>query len=80
VTEAAEQAALVGKLDDEELQQLLAAVVRSYAARIIDEPGDALAPFPPDSGVTATDAILAAGEILRAMEISSFELATILNL
>jgi hypothetical protein len=65
---------------DARLQHDLEAVVRAYAARILGEPQGSVAPFPPGSDITPTEALVVAGAILRAAEISSFELAAILNL
>jgi hypothetical protein len=70
----------VDGLDDGDLQRLLTAAVRSYARRSLDRPEGALAPFAGPDEVSATEAIVAAGAILREAEISSFELATILNI
>jgi hypothetical protein len=67
-------------VSDARLQQDLETVVRAYAARILEEPQGTVAPFPPGSDITPTEALVVAGEILRAAEISSFELAAILNL
>ena len=63
----------VASLRDEQLQSLLAAAIRDYAARseTRDEPPPALAP---DSGVTATEAMLAVSAILKAVNIQVFEL------
>ena len=60
-------------LRDDDLQSLLAAAIREYAARAEahDEPLPAL-PF--DSGVTATEAMLAVSAILKAVNIQVFEL------
>jgi len=60
-------------LDDTDVQALLAAAVRIYAERAEarDEP---LAAFPPDSGVTATHAMLAVTAILKAVNVQLFEL------
>jgi hypothetical protein len=65
--------AAIGTLSDAELQGLLAAAIKSYAARAeaSDEPLPAL---PPDSGVTATEAMLAVSAILKAVNIQVFEL------
>jgi hypothetical protein len=66
--------------EPEELQRALTAVLRAYAHAIMAEGS---APFPPFSSrdpLTATEALLVAGEILRAAEISSFELASMLNI
>jgi hypothetical protein len=63
----------LAKLQDNDLQSLFAAIIREYAARAEtrDEPLPAL---PPDSGVTATEAMLAVSAILRAVNIQVFEL------
>lgn len=63
----------VGAISDAELQRLLAAVIKDYAARAEarDDPLPALAP---DCGVTATEAMLAVSAILKAVNIQVFEL------
>jgi hypothetical protein len=73
--------AAADSLSPDELQHALTALLRAYAQRIIDAGG--AAPFPPftaEAPLTATEALLVAGEILRAAEISSFELASMLNI
>lgn len=70
----------IDELGDADLQRVLTAAVRAYARRSLDRPEGALAPFARPDEVSATEAIVAAGAILREAEISSFELATILNL
>jgi hypothetical protein len=67
-------------IDDLHLQRDLEKAVRAYAARILDEREGAVDPFPAGSPVTPTEALVVAGAILRTAEISSFELAAILNL
>lgn len=69
----------VDALGDEELQRLLSAAVRTYAKRSLERREWELAPFAPEAALTATEVIVAAGSMLRAAEISSFELATIFN-
>ncbi len=66
-------AAAIGALSDAQLQGLLAAAIKSYAARAeaSDEPLPALAP---DSGITATEAMLAVSAILKAVNVQVFEL------
>jgi hypothetical protein len=66
-------------VSDAWLQNDLEAAVRAYAARILDAPEGSLDPFPAGSAVTPTEALVVAGAILRFAEISSFELAAILN-
>jgi hypothetical protein len=63
----------LARLQDSDLQSLLAAVLREYAARAEtrDDPLPALAP---DSGVTATEAMLSVSAILKAVNIQVFEL------
>jgi hypothetical protein len=65
--------AAIGSLSDAELQAVMAAAIRSYAARadVSDEPLPALAP---DSGVTATEAMLAVSAIMKAVNVQVFEL------
>jgi hypothetical protein len=63
----------IGAISDAELQGLLAAAIKSYAARVEsrDSPLPALAP---DCGVTATEAMLTVSAILKAVNIQVFEL------
>jgi hypothetical protein len=68
----------VESLDDSALQRLLATTLRVYAGRIIES--GSFPPFTTTDPLTATEALLTAGEILRAAEISSFELASMLNI
>lgn len=65
--------AAIAASSDAELQGLLAAAIKSYAARAeaSDDPLPALAP---ESGVTATEAMLAVSAILKAVNIQVFEL------
>jgi hypothetical protein len=70
----------VDGLDEAALQRLLTAVTRSYARRSLDRRDWAIEPFAPGAEMTATEALVTAGAILRAAEISSFELATIFNI
>jgi hypothetical protein len=69
----------VDDLDDAALQRLVTVVVRCYSRRSLDRREWEIAPFAPEAEVTATEALVAAGSILRAAEISSFELASIFN-
>jgi hypothetical protein len=66
-------AAAIGALSDAQLQKLLAAAIKSYAARAeaSDEPLPALAP---NSEVTATEAMLVVSAILKAVNVQVFEL------
>ena len=65
--------AAVAALSDAELQALMAAAIKSYAARAdaSDEPLPALLA---DSGVTATEAMLAVSAIMKAVNVQVFEL------
>jgi hypothetical protein len=67
-------------LDDEQLQRLFGELVHEYAERILAATDTPLAPYTAEAGITATEALVVAGQILRTAEISSFELATILNI
>jgi hypothetical protein len=67
-------------LDDDQLQRLLGLLLHEYAERILAATDTPLAPYAPEAGITATEALVVAGQILRTAEISSFELATILNI
>jgi phage portal protein BeeE len=69
----------VDGLGDADLQRLLSAAVRTYSNRSLERREGALDPFAPESALTPTEVIVAAGQMLRAAEISSFELATIFN-
>lgn len=69
---AASHADLSG-LADSELQSLLATAIREYAARS-EARDESLPALPPDSGVTATEAMLAVSAILKAVNIQVFEL------
>ena len=64
---------LIGAMSDAELQDLLAAAIKSYAVRAeaSDEPLPALSA---QSGVTATEAMLAVSAIMKAVNVQVFEL------
>lgn len=65
--------AAVAALSDAELQGLMAAAIKSYAARA--DASDAPLPvLPPQSGVTATEAMLAVSAIMKAVNVQVFEL------
>jgi hypothetical protein len=63
----------IDRLPDDALQAVLAAAIKAYAARAeaCDDPLPALVP---NSGVTATEAMLAVSAILRAVNVQVFEL------
>ena len=58
---------------DAELQELLAAAIKSYAARA-EAQRRAAAGACADGGVTATEAMLAVSAILKAVNVQVFEL------
>jgi hypothetical protein len=60
-------------LSDADLQALLAAAVRIYADRM-EERDAPLAAFPPEAGITATQAMVAISAILKAVNVQLFEL------
>jgi hypothetical protein len=66
-------AASIDGLSDGQLQMLLAAAIRSYAARA-DASDEPLAALAPDSGITATEAMFAVSAILKAVNVQVFEL------
>lgn len=55
------------------VQSALARAVKQYAALV--ESGDRQPPFPRESGVTATDVVVACSSMLRAVDVEIFELA-----
>jgi hypothetical protein len=57
-------------ISDEDLQLLLAAAVRQYSVRAAERP---LNTFPMPSDVTATDVMLTATGMLRAVDVQLFE-------
>ena len=64
-------AAWVAKASDKDLQCIIAAAIRTYRERT--ESSD-LAVFPADADVTATDVMVAATAMLRAVDLQLFEL------
>jgi hypothetical protein len=79
-TLAEELESTLSTLDDHQVQRLFGLLLHEYAERILAATETPLAPWAPDAGITATEALVAAGQIMRAANISSFELATILNI
>jgi len=63
-------------LPDELLQRLWGAVIRTYMAKVQHRPDGAapLSPFRRDAGVGATEAIVTALEVLKAVDVAVFEL------
>ena len=86
--------ALVGQLDqpahageaieDATLQRLLGHAVRAYSRRV--NSGDVVGittffpPYPEDLDITATEAATTAAALLRAAEVTTFEIAAMFNL
>jgi hypothetical protein len=60
-------------LSEEDVQALLAAAVRIYADRA-EERDAPLPAFPPEAGITATQAMVAITAILKAVNVQLFEL------
>ena len=80
-----EQPARAGEaIDDATLQRLLGHAVRAYSRRV--NSGDLagattfFAPYPEDLDITATEAATTAAALLRAAEITTFEIAAMFNL
>ena len=71
--------ATLAEFPNDVLQELFGDVAREYAGRVVEGEAD-LAPFASGTALTATESLVVAGQILRAAEISSFELASILNI
>jgi len=70
-----QEASAVGSFDgvsNDALQQILAAAVHAYAARIED--GAEMSPFPARRHVTATDVMLTCTSMLKAVGLQLFEL------
>jgi hypothetical protein len=59
-------------LSNDALQALMAAVCRTYAARV--ETGEQLLPLPERGGATATDVMITASGLLKAANLAVFEL------
>lgn len=60
-------------VSDRSLQQVLAAAVRLYAAKV-ERRGHEVAPYPPDA-VTATETVVAACGMIRAAGLNMFDVA-----
>ena len=69
----AESLAPARVLSDAEIQTMLADEVKLYAARVSERDG-ALAAFPDNVSVTATEAMTAITAILKAVNVQLFEL------
>jgi hypothetical protein len=59
-------------LSDAELQRQFSALLREYARRADED--RSLSPFPPEHGVTATEAMITVSAILAATNLQLFEL------
>ena len=60
-------------ISDRELQQVLAAATKIYAAKV-ERRGHDVAPFPP-SAVTATETVVTACGMIRAADLNMFDVA-----
>lgn len=60
-------------ISDAEIQAMLAKAVRLYAARVAQRE-DTLPAFPADANVTATDVMVTATAMLKAVNLQVFEL------
>jgi len=58
---------------DAEIQDMLAKAVRLYAERAAESDA-ALAPFPPDAAMTATEVVVTVSAMLKAVNLQVFEL------
>jgi hypothetical protein len=67
-------------LTDEQLVEQLAALLREYAARVQAAPPGPLAAAHWSRRLNATESALVAIDLLRAAEITSFELAAMFNI
>jgi hypothetical protein len=67
-------------LSDEELVEQLAALLREYVERVQAQPPGPLAAARWSTRLNATESALVAVDLLRAAEITSFELAAMFNI
>jgi hypothetical protein len=67
-------------LTDEELVEQLASLVKEYAVRVQESPPGPLAAANWSARLNATESVLVAVDLLRAAEITSFELAAMFNI
>jgi hypothetical protein len=63
-------------LPDELLQHLWANLIKVYAAKVQHRPRDTMPPppFRPGNGISATEAVVAVLEMLKAVDVAVFEL------
>jgi mannose/cellobiose epimerase-like protein (N-acyl-D-glucosamine 2-epimerase family) len=61
-------------MSDADIQALLAKAVRLYAERVAERE-NALAAFPADTPITATDVAIAVSAMLKAVNLQVFELS-----
>jgi hypothetical protein len=66
--------ATVGTVSDEAIQKLMTAAVKLYCAKLTEDKGY-FPPFPENELVTATEAVVAIAEIMRAADLNTFDLA-----
>jgi hypothetical protein len=67
-------------LSDEELVEQLAWLLREYTVRVQENPPGPLAAARWSTRLNATESVLVAVDLLRAAEITSFELAAMFNI
>ena len=66
--------ATVGDISDEAIQKLMTAAAKLYCAKLTEDQGY-FGPFLDSEIVTATDAVVAIAEIMRAVDLNTFDLA-----
>jgi hypothetical protein len=67
-------------MTDEELMEQLVPLLKEYVARVQASPPGPLAAAHWDARLNATESALVAVDLLRAAEITSFELAAMFNI
>jgi hypothetical protein len=71
---------MTAELTDEQLVEQLAALVKEYVARVQANPPGPLPTAEWATRLNATESALVAVDLLRAAEITSFELAAMFNI
>ena len=66
--------ATVGDISDEAIQKLMRAAAKLYCAKLTEDQGY-FGPFLDSEIVTATEAVVAIAEIMRAVDLNTFDLA-----
>jgi len=64
----------VGDISDESIQKLMTAAAKLYCAKLNEDQGY-FSPFLENEDVTATEAVVAIAEIMRAADLNTFDLA-----